>query len=234
MPSAAPFSTSSSKDNVTAESPDTGTPPATTVRVEPNEHDDPDAVPADTEPASIEVSRAAFVLLRRLQAELQNLDWDSALRRWGSPEGIGDALVAAIPHQLITDPPFGYVYTAQQVATIRGISPQAVHRQHQRGVLLAVRRGRRVLYPGLQFDRFFFPSVGFRQVIDEADMSDRDAEDVFVWLHTPGADGTRPADRIAALDEEHEATRLPYSWEVTIVDPREHLDRVGQRREAGE
>lgn len=94
--------------------------------------------------------------------------------------------------------------TAQELAPLLGLQdPEDVRALYADGVLIAVHRGGRVLYPGFQMDRetqMVRPVI--HQLLLAAERAGRSEASLILWLVTPSGslDGARPVDLLDDAD----------------------------------
>lgn len=105
---------------------------------------------------------------------------------------------------------FGFL-TAQELAPLLGLqAPEDVRALYADGVLIAVHRGGRVLYPGFQIDR---GTQRVRPVIHELLLAAENAgpseASLILWLISPSdsLDGARPVDMLDDPDRVLTAAR---------------------------
>jgi hypothetical protein len=105
--------------------------------------------------------------------------------------------------------------TAQELAPLLGLEdPEDVRALYADGVLIAVHRGGRVLYPGFQIDR---ETQRVRPVIHElllaAENAGRSEASLILWLISPSdcLDGPRPVDLLDDPDRVLAAARDSFS-----------------------
>lgn len=166
--------------------------------------------PVEPDAAAVNPAAIQAELLAALATRLEQVDIKECVRRYGTMEGILATMLQSFPDRVITDPHIGPCFTAGRLAKVRGVTRQAISKQHLAGKLFGVKHGGEWLYPSVQFDAHARTRPAFTALFIEAGGAEQDPSEFAVWLHTPDAEtGVSPALQIElAPDTRSETEKL--------------------------
>jgi len=135
---------------------------------------------------------------RRLVDSLDSrlLEYDLSLL--GSPEGLADVMIAALPSVgAAWSSTVGPVYTSKGLQNWLGISRQAISQKAQEGHYLRLRTADGVfVFPSFQFNESGQRLPHLKDVLSELAKGTDDAWMWAAWLNTPDKDGVTHADTL--------------------------------------
>ena len=165
-----------------------------------------------------------------LVSALHTVDMVRSLEFFGSVEAIASRMLSSLPDIVISEPPIGACYTTRCLADWKQVSRQAIVAQRQRGRIVGLLHGGRLVYPAVQFDYCGQMRPAFDALLDGVDRVQMSPPEFAKWLHHAHPETGRTPSEILATTPNSPMSRgeLPRRSDLTVIQPPARAESSGE------